>query len=124
MEPAKELEMTRVLVCGGRSFTNAEMLWDTLDELEDISTIITGGARGADSLAVDYANERGIPTEVYPAQWIKYGKKAGYLRNKEMLRVGKPDVVIAFPGGRGTEMMIGLAEKAGVEVINVGNDPW
>lgn len=54
----------------------------------------------------------------FPAEWNKYGKKAGYIRNAQMLEIGKPDLVLAFWDGvsRGTKMMIDLAKKAGVEV--------
>lgn len=76
-------------------------------------------ARGADSLAVQWARGYKITVEAYPARWSVYGKKAGYIRNKEMLDEGKPDLVVAFPGGKGTSMMIELARKAGVRVIEI-----
>ena len=60
--------------------------------------------------------------EEYKANWQLYGKGAGYRRNAEMLKEGKPDKVLAFKGGKGTLMMIGLAEKAGIEVIKYGWD--
>lgn len=85
-----------------------------------LGTIIEGGARGADAAAADFAAVEWLTLEEYPADWDKYGKRAGYIRNAEMLKKGKPDVVVAFPGGSGTEMMVKLAEKAGVEVIKVG----
>jgi hypothetical protein len=82
-------------------------------------TIIAGGARGADSLAADWAAVNNTNYKEYPAQWEKYGRRAGYLRNKQMLDEGKPELVIAFPGGVGTRMMVQLAKTAGVEVIEV-----
>lgn len=81
--------------------------------------IIAGKAKGADSGAVDWAVVNWVSFKEYPADWSKYGKRAGYIRNKQMLEEGKPDLVIAFPGGRGTAMMVDLAKKAGVEVIEV-----
>lgn len=84
--------------------------------------IISGEARGVDSIATDFAmvnwcGYSGYP--VTPEEWETLGKKAGVLRNQRMLDDGKPDVVIAFPGGRGTADMISRAKKAGVKVIEV-----
>lgn len=108
----------KILVCGGRNYTDNVKVHSILNEYL-ISCIIHGAARGADTLAGKYAYFHNIPTEVYPAEWDKYGKSAGYIRNKQMLDKGKPDLVIAFPGGRGTNMMCDLAEKAGVLVLKV-----
>lgn len=119
--------MNRVLVCGGRDYDDYERVtwalspWLNTDE-PSITTIIHGAARGADSLADRWATEHGVPVERYPADWNKYGKRAGYIRNVQMLNEGKPDTVIAFPGGKGTQMMINLANAAGVHVIEVKND--
>ena len=82
-------------------------------------TIISGAARGADSMAVDWAISNYACFKEFPANWDKYGKSAGYKRNIQMLKEGKPDLVIAFPGGRGTEMMCELAKEAGVEVRRI-----
>lgn len=112
----------RVLVCGGRGFDDPYLFFDTLDEIKsrgELDSIISGGARGADALAERYAEVEGIPITVYPAEWEKYGKSAGYVRNKQMLDEGKPDLVIAFPGGKGTAMMVDIARKAGVEVKEI-----
>jgi hypothetical protein len=79
-------------------------------------TIISGEARGADTLAKEYATECGWDYEGYPADWRVYGKGAGYVRNRQMLVEGKPDLVVAFPGGNGTKMMTELAMKADVPV--------
>ena len=116
----------RVLICGGRDYNNWYHFLDVIDEhfkaVQDIS-IISGGARGADSLAIRYARENMIPLHIYLADWEKYGKSAGYKRNTRMLEHGQPDVVVAFPGGKGTAMMVDIARKAGVEVIEVLDDP-
>ena len=121
----------RVLVCGGRFFVDWKFLnyWltnrfyqfkETSDNFGDWSfgdlTIIQGCAKGADTLARRWAADNGIPFEDYPADWDKYGKRAGFIRNKQMLDEGKPDLVVAFPGGKGTEMMCRIAKEAGVPV--------
>ena len=112
----------RVLVCGGRDFKDYPFLCRTLgvvDSKEGIDTIISGAAKGADTLAADWAAMNWAYLEEYPAQWDKYGRKAGPIRNKQMLDEGQPDLVIAFPGGHGTDNMCKQAEKAGVEVRRV-----
>ena len=85
------------------------------DELE---CIIEGGARGADKLARKAAEYLDIPVVEYPADWNRYGKRAGYMRNEQMLREGKPDRVMAFNKGpiltRGTHDMIRRAERVGI----------
>jgi hypothetical protein len=82
--------------------------------------IIEGDAPGADSAAADFAVVHFCQLETYPAQWSKYGAAAGPIRNKQMLDEGKPDLVVAFPGGKGTANMVRLAQEAGVEVMKVG----
>lgn len=113
----------RILVCGGRDYADQDTVFATLDHVitlfGEITGVIHGAAKGADSLAGQWANERKIAELKYPANWTKYGKRAGYLRNQEMLDKGKPDFVVAFPGGRGTAMMVDIANKAGVSVWEV-----
>ena len=112
----------RLLVCGGREFTNDRLLAETLDALRrerEITHVIAGGARGADSRAADWAVAQGIPCEVYMADWEGIGRKAGPIRNQRMLDEGKPDLVVAFPGGRGTADMVRRARSAGLDVLEI-----
>lgn len=115
----------RILVCGGRAYGDQERVYRFLDKaVEGINgsgrtwniRLIHGAANGADSLAAKWAAERGIASTAYPADWDTYGKRAGHIRNKQMLDEGKPNAVIAFPGGVGTRMMVQLAKRAGVPV--------
>jgi predicted solute-binding protein len=69
-----------------------------------------------------WAKAEGVPCEVYQADWARLGRKAGPIRNQRMLDEAKPDVVIAFPGGRGTADMLRRTRQAGVEVIEVKYD--
>lgn len=105
----------RVLVCGGRNYANIAEVFYALDLIQP-SVVIEGGASGADALARRYAIKRGISLLTIEADWKKHGKAAGPIRNGLMLTAGKPDLVIAFPGGKGTENMVSQAEKAGVPV--------
>ncbi len=81
--------------------------------------ILTGAGTGADTDIIDWCVVSGVPWEEFPADWKKYGKKAGPIRNQQMLDEGQPEVVIAFPGGRGTADMVRRAKKKGIEVIEI-----
>ena len=83
-------------------------------------TIISGGATGGDSIGIDWAVVNWCRFEEYKPDWNKHGKAAGPIRNQQMLDEGKPDLVVAFPGGRGTADMIRRAEASGVPVIGMG----
>jgi hypothetical protein len=115
----------KVLVCGGRDFRDYNLLSTVLyaeDLFRDgISQIIHGGARGADTLAKQWAREHNpeIPCRVFLADWEKHGRSAGPIRNQLMLKEGRPDLVIAFPGGRGTADMVARAKKAGIKVETI-----
>ncbi|OYW77681.1 MAG: hypothetical protein B7Z37_03060 [Verrucomicrobia bacterium 12-59-8] len=114
----------RVLVCGGRTYWDKDYLFGTLDALyafEDKSwtEIIQGGAMGADTLAFAWATKNKIPCRVFHADWKQWGKAAGHIRNTQMLVQGKPDLVIAFPGGKGTANMCQQAIAAGVRVLDI-----
>lgn len=111
----------RVLVCGGRHFNQAGRLNHELDRLQmtGVTAIIHGGTSGADHLAGLWAHSEGLVPEIYEADWHKHGLAAGPIRNQRMIDEGKPDLVIAFPGGRGTADMIRRAKAAGIEVREV-----
>lgn len=114
----------RVLVCGGRDYDPFKVE-DWLDKFDmygpNLDVIIEGGARGADTGARNWAKKCSKELLTFPADWNTYGKAAGYIRNKQMLDEGKPNLVIAFPGGKGTAMMIKIAKEANVEVIEVND---
>ena len=113
----------RVLVCGGRDYLDRDHIWNTLTDLDaqrgPFKVIIHGCATGADNEAMLWAlaNERWHTP--FQADWGKYGRAAGPIRNRRMIDEGKPDLVIAFPGGRGTVDMVRQARGAGVQVIEV-----
>lgn len=109
----------RVLVCGGRDYFDAIRVDTVLDHVVTPSVVIQGGARGADAMAANWAAKRGIEMLCYKANWHYHGKRAGIVRNEWMLEDGKPDIVVAFPGGRGTAHMVSIAKLAGVPVIEV-----
>jgi predicted Rossmann-fold nucleotide-binding protein len=108
----------KILVCGGRHYSDYKKVKAVLDE-QPITTIVHGGASGADQLAHQYAREKTIPVVVYPADWKTHGRAAGPIRNKEMLDMEAPDIVIAFPGGSGTQNMVKQAQQRNIKVIEV-----
>ena len=106
-----------LLVCGGRDFADDESLCHALDKTHqdyNVGILVTGGAAGADKLAGIWARDRRIPTAVVAPYW-EYGRSAGPVRNRAMLLL-RPSLVVAFPGGRGTEDMVTAARAAGIRV--------
>ena len=120
-EPLERLprsELKRYLVCGGRDFTDWEFMREKLRVLlktDWMFILVHGDAMGADRLAAGWAEACGLIVEAYPADWDTYGKKAGPIRNQEMLDSGI-DGVVAFAGGYGTADMVHRAEQAGIPV--------
>lgn len=108
----------RVLVCGGRDYQDEVRVAAVLSGIGGISQIIHGGARGADDLARVWAIRSGIPDRQFSANWTR-GRMAGPIRNQRMLDEGKPDLVVAFPGGRGTADMVRRARAAGIAVQEI-----
>lgn len=109
----------RVIVAGSRGFNNYELLKSKLDALlinYKTVVIVSGTAKGADSLGERYAKERGLSVARFPAKWDLYGKSAGYIRNQEMAK--NADALVAFWDGKskGTKHMIDIAKDARLQV--------
>jgi RNAse (barnase) inhibitor barstar len=104
----------RVAIVGSRSFTDYEkfktLLFNAYD-IKDISEIVSGGAKGTDSLAEKFSHEYMIPIKIFFPDWNKFGKKAGFLRNEEI--VDYCDELVAFWDGdsKGTKSSIDLSNK-------------
>ena len=110
----------RILVCGGRNFLNETLIREFLKSVSRHDpVIISGGCRGADKIAETWADRLGYKRKIYPAQWDKYGRSAGPIRNKKMLKEGNPDLVVGFhekiESSKGTKHMVSIADKEGVE---------
>jgi len=120
----------RILVCGGRDL-ELEAVWDWLEghaheECCDalnrashvlITHVIQGGATGADTGADRWARASRIPVLCFRADWDRYGRRAGPLRNTRMLVEGQPDVAIAFQGGAGTADLVCKARSMALPVV-------
>lgn len=124
----------RVVVFGGRDFDDRRWLYQVLDAVHVdrlITCIIEGEMSGADLLARAWAEDRGVAVDPYPADWGNitrpgavvrrnrrgklYDAAAGPYRNERMLREGRPEYAIAFPGGRGTRDMMIRCWEYGLE---------
>lgn len=118
--------MEKIIICGGRDFTNYSILEYVVDKVICNSRveIVSGHAQGTDTLGELYAKNHGLPIKVFPADWTKYGKSAGPIRNKQMvdyIKDNKDNKVVAFvgPNSIGTKNTISLARKNGIDVIQV-----
>lgn len=115
IQEAEAFEDFKVIIAGGRDFNDYETLKQTCDfylsQTQKRITIISGKAKGADTLGERYAQERGFKISAYPADWDQFGKSAGFIRNKQMAE--EADALIAFWDGasKGTASMIDLANK-------------
>lgn len=120
--------MTRVIIAGSRNFNDYDKMLKVLDEIGihlintiDKIEIVSGHARGADSLGERFAKSYGYPLKIFPANWDKYGKAAGAIRNEQMAKYASEadrGILVAFPldESRGTRNMIKLAKQYGLEV--------
>jgi hypothetical protein len=128
----------RVLVCGGRDYSDMACVFETLDMLaasHSVDLIIHGKATGADTWADNWAVKNNVPIFALAALWTditvepsiirtrfdgsKYNAAAGWQRNQRLLEEGKPNLVVAFPGGSGTADMVKRSRAANVEVLQV-----
>ena len=109
----------KVIIAGSRDFNDYSLLKSTLDYMSDIYDdieIVSGGARGADSLGEKWARENDIKIHQFIPDWDGLGKSAGYRRNEDMAKFG--DAAVCFWNGqsRGTEHMINLAKKYNLKI--------
>lgn len=114
-----------MLVCGGRDFFDNATIARVLDSVSPpIRVLINGGAPGADRGAWLWSKRKAdVRREMYLADWGLHGRAAGPIRNQRMIDEGKPDLVVAFPGGRGTADMVRRARAAGIPVREIANTP-
>jgi predicted Rossmann-fold nucleotide-binding protein len=119
----------KVLICGSRriEWRQAQLLWQELSrrhKAQPFDAIITGTRSGVDTAAVEWARTNCVPWACVPANWNKHGKAAGPFRNRRMIWLWQPGIVLAFPGGAGTENMVQTAESLGVTVERIEPEGW
>jgi hypothetical protein len=114
----------RVLVCGDRNWTEQVPIYMRLRQLPRDTVVIHGCARGADTIGGQVARSLGFKVLEFPADWDKYGKGAGPIRNQQMLDEGKPELVLAFhrnfADSKGTKDMVSRAKKANIPCEVIG----
>ncbi len=117
----------RVLVCGGRDNHDEEYVGKALDRLlatrGPFERLIHGDARGVDRMAGKWARDHGVLEWDFLPEWHRVDANDGESRNQRMIAEGAPEMVIAFPGGVGTENMSELAKGAGIEVVEIPPAP-
>lgn len=131
------MDKLRILVCGGRHFNDYDLLENTINGViaengcENIE-IVSGHCVGADRLGELYAKKHNAQVKIFPAEWKKYGKRAGPMRNKQMVDYisdFKNKIVVAFvrANTKGTRNTISLAKRANIRVIEkkyaISNNP-
>lgn len=120
--------MRKWIICGDRNYTD---YYDFEQHMKKVveeekhglpDGVISGHARGADTMGEQWAKENNLSLDIFPADWETYGKAAGHIRNAEMLKA-QPQLVVAFlaQGSKGTRNMIEQSIKVGkpVKVINI-----
>ena len=109
-----------VLVTGGRAYRDQATVIRALDHMRErgMECVLQGGASGADRWARIYANVRVMACMTVDAPWDAMRTKAGPIRNGWMMRFGRPDACVHFPGGKGTENMLALCSKAGILTLD------
>ena len=116
--------MFKVIIAGGRDFNDYELLKKKCDyylqSVTDEIMVISGTARGADTLGEQYAKERGLKIDYHPAKWDEYGKKAGFIRNKEMVDIASAAICFWDGKSKGTKHTIDLCKEKGIpcKVVN------
>jgi hypothetical protein len=127
-EYGTDFKRLRVLVCGGRDYQDRDRVHIELNNLcgevsdayplgDTVLTVIHGACpTGADALADEWAVGNWAMILPFPADWERYGRAAGPMRNEWMIKRGKPDLVLAFPGGKGTADMVRRAKKHNIPI--------
>ena len=110
----------RVVVTGGRDFTDKDFIWSQLSHVHQktpITLLIQGDARGVDRICRDWAIRHDVPTQDCPADWDNLGRRAGHVRNQSMIDNYQPELGVVFPGGKGTADMVGKLRKANIRIF-------
>lgn len=122
-----------VLICGDREWGDEDRMWRKMLQVgfpDKVAFLVHGGAKGADSMSEKLALEMGFPKErilKFDADWTRYGKAAGAIRNRKQYRETKPDLTLAFHDhperSRGTVDMVSVAKRGGAETWCSWEDP-
>lgn len=107
----------KVIIAGGRNIINYELVTSAVHDSQfEITEIVSGGAAGVDTLAIEYAVENDLPFTIYEADWDRHGKAAGPIRNFKMAKNAEALIAIWDGESRGTRNMIEEAKRVGIKV--------
>lgn len=107
----------RTIIAGSRHCNNMALVkLAILESGFEITEVVSGFANGVDYLGEQYSYQKGLPLKIFPANWTKYGKSAGPIRNREMADYADALIAILYPGSRGTADMIKVAKAKGLKV--------
>jgi len=108
----------KVIIAGSREIFDYNIVKEAIEESKfEITEVVSGTARGVDSLGERWAYEHKIPVKRFPADWDKHGKAAGIIRNSEMANYGEALIAIWDGESRGTKNMIDTAKKKNLQVF-------
>lgn len=109
----------RIVVTGSRfgdDYALVDWALYKVHKKHGITCLINGLATGYDTISRRWALDNGVPVQDFPADWGAYKKRAGPIRNQQMIDEGKPDAAVAFPGGDGTADMVRRLERRGIPI--------
>lgn len=115
-----ETSKMRTIIAGSRDFDDYEYMESCLEDVQtyawSIGEVVCGGARGADSLGSKWAHDNEVFVNLFPAQWNKYGRSAGYIRNEEMAQYAEALVCFWDGKSKGSKHMVDIAIRDGLYV--------
>jgi len=106
----------KLIIAGGRNYHLTRKDFDNLDDIENVTEVVSGCAQGVDSAGEGWARNRLIPIKMFPADWNAHGKSAGFLRNTQMALYA--DALAIFPGGKGSKNMFETAKTLGLKIYD------
>lgn len=123
-----DLPKMRCIIAGSRNYNYMYKLEEVINTSEfEITEVVSGGCRGVDQLGERWAREHNIPIKQFPADWQKYGKRAGPIRNRLMGEYADAGVILAYPDSRGSHNMLDvlmeLKKDYYIEYLSYGDNP-
>jgi hypothetical protein len=107
----------KTIIAGSRNITSYEVVLNAIETASfDITEVVSGTAKGVDSLGEQFAKDCNLPIKRFPADWDQYGKSAGFIRNTEMARYAEALIAIWDGTSSGTKHIITEANKYGLEI--------
>jgi len=113
----------KTIIAGSRTIENYRLVEEATKNCGwKPSIVVTGCAKGVDTLGEKWADEHGVIVERFPAEWDKYGKKAGFIRNERMADNAQALILIWDGESKGSAMMLSIAKKKGLKIFEVKLD--